>query len=1124
MLSNNDSNGPPTTSTLCKKCHPSHNKLAKHKGPHRTKLKTTTPPTASSGNGKRGRPKKNESHLVPPAKARRQSSRTAIVKVVATHQVAECDPDHIGRWKGLWNACVIVEERAKDKVDIRILSDNSICKNVPTRFVRKIDSGATSRDQSTRYGQMGRGSEKRKGSKKPAKNKPKKRILPGKNPNVSKHNAQIIRSAVARMPATSTGSLKRDVTKCTKEIANVVQNYPCAVAAASVDATLTNQEIAEQSQIARQRDSRRRSSRGSKKRKTVWQKEQNDRIRAHGKEHGFRTCFCDHKQSVARASKSRLRDGYETWHEAKQRSIQQLKSAKANDGVRGKWLYQNEYKGQLLGVTKRIEINLKRKLGSLWHTQFESHTDLRTHLSSLGKNNQNTKDLIFDPLRKINSTSKKSEKWLPNKSWRGTMIKQILKFSGRVFCDGFWDDDVHVRRKRNGKINLQTPGTSKYEDAKKTWDGLENHPSAVLLNYQDHLFKIDKPPFTETNPSPKFEGDLMHIQDTISKIHIFYELKHQEGLTNFKKRSEIVELAREQKIILLREAGYPIDALNAIKHGGVVVPTLSQPLIDRLKLPDDDDELTELVLKYYNTIGLGLWTDNGVLIGADSLNCVVVRPIFRRWQFKADISSERLEQLRLEFLKPHVSSLGKCTSKQLDLNKMIAATAARSVVAADTPYQLGQTIRTITPQEAYKFAETGIDVGENETNVFNGGGDGGSGIYIKMRYQLLLGDGEALQAISGVMQSGRGSFKDPASFITIKERTLNLTNTLLALVRSVQEDTKTFGTGPGDDRTRAYASGGKGNGGLSNDEWRREYEKRTPPGTVIPGDAGSCKDHIRFKVLMGVTARCGLYDGLEYDDERLSGLQVMFDKMHAIGKHLSLAVNKIVEFYNKRHPGNTAAKDTMQQVLRDGGKRPADGMSLAEWAKVAMYLYQESGTGGSVILTKEERNHLYVCIHLRRLLYTHLHKSRNSGIILSLMCVTVKFVLSHEKLFLDPLIKWNKNKTRNQLHGLYQSSLIFLGLNTARLDAVETGCCETLEAALKPQKHIMQNRSNMKVNECFVSGLLRRCTAADEIEKAINVSEKKKRRKVESAISKMYRQTPELRMPNANLTLDDDAR
>ena len=50
-------------------------------------------------------------------------------------EVACCDTDHEGEWKGEWEECEVVADHG-EKCDVRIVVDGEVCRNVPRRFVR----------------------------------------------------------------------------------------------------------------------------------------------------------------------------------------------------------------------------------------------------------------------------------------------------------------------------------------------------------------------------------------------------------------------------------------------------------------------------------------------------------------------------------------------------------------------------------------------------------------------------------------------------------------------------------------------------------------------------------------------------------------------------------------------------------------------------------------------------------------------------------------------------------------------------------------------------------------------------------------------------------------------------
>ena len=71
-----------------------------------------------------------------------RSSEKASVSATAAishtvYEVASCDPDHTGPWNGLWEECGVILRRPDGAtLDVKILSDDTVCLSVPARFVR----------------------------------------------------------------------------------------------------------------------------------------------------------------------------------------------------------------------------------------------------------------------------------------------------------------------------------------------------------------------------------------------------------------------------------------------------------------------------------------------------------------------------------------------------------------------------------------------------------------------------------------------------------------------------------------------------------------------------------------------------------------------------------------------------------------------------------------------------------------------------------------------------------------------------------------------------------------------------------------------------------------------------
>jgi hypothetical protein len=71
-------------------------------------------------------------HHPAPAKA----CSSAVANDIFTHEIADCEPDHVGAWDGNYDPCSVLADHG-DTMDVRH-EDGSVCKYVPRRFVRNV--------------------------------------------------------------------------------------------------------------------------------------------------------------------------------------------------------------------------------------------------------------------------------------------------------------------------------------------------------------------------------------------------------------------------------------------------------------------------------------------------------------------------------------------------------------------------------------------------------------------------------------------------------------------------------------------------------------------------------------------------------------------------------------------------------------------------------------------------------------------------------------------------------------------------------------------------------------------------------------------------------------------------
>ena len=67
--------------------------------------------------------------------------RERMVHGTKLYQIAACDPNHVGKWEGVWEECYVVKENLVEMTcSAVIVSDHAVCKNIPLRFVRPMES------------------------------------------------------------------------------------------------------------------------------------------------------------------------------------------------------------------------------------------------------------------------------------------------------------------------------------------------------------------------------------------------------------------------------------------------------------------------------------------------------------------------------------------------------------------------------------------------------------------------------------------------------------------------------------------------------------------------------------------------------------------------------------------------------------------------------------------------------------------------------------------------------------------------------------------------------------------------------------------------------------------------
>ena len=86
---------------------------------------------------KRKRSETEESQPQEPKISRSGIVGSRLAQLVCTmYQIAGCDADHVGEWRGLWEDCILLSSADTQFIDVQILTDGVVCKQVPRKFLR----------------------------------------------------------------------------------------------------------------------------------------------------------------------------------------------------------------------------------------------------------------------------------------------------------------------------------------------------------------------------------------------------------------------------------------------------------------------------------------------------------------------------------------------------------------------------------------------------------------------------------------------------------------------------------------------------------------------------------------------------------------------------------------------------------------------------------------------------------------------------------------------------------------------------------------------------------------------------------------------------------------------------
>ena len=105
----------------------------------RSKSSATTKqkPESCDPSKKRKRSETEESQPQEPKISRSGIVGSRLAQLVCTmYQIAGCDADHVGEWTGLWEDCILLSSADTQFIDVQILTDGVVCKQVPRKFLR----------------------------------------------------------------------------------------------------------------------------------------------------------------------------------------------------------------------------------------------------------------------------------------------------------------------------------------------------------------------------------------------------------------------------------------------------------------------------------------------------------------------------------------------------------------------------------------------------------------------------------------------------------------------------------------------------------------------------------------------------------------------------------------------------------------------------------------------------------------------------------------------------------------------------------------------------------------------------------------------------------------------------
>ena len=855
------------------------------------------------------------------------------------------------------------------------------------------------------------------------------------------------------------------------------------VCAGVADALLSHPLISASSSEARKRVVRRKAQKSQRKTKAQMKRELVNEQHEFQRRKAWITCFSSLGTSTAEFQRMRMKLSFESVVDAKQRPHKRK--------LRFKPWHKPENSNQRTLVVTRTKTALGA-ISTQWETDNVAEDFNFNFMVEGGWNRLGIHDDVDEILANIDTPPSKISPRM-----RGQFLKEMLQESGSVQST-FFERSTEVTRRAYAVMPSISPTLTSHA---------ENQMKFIEKDTRNFI-SVDGRTFTaphedsntKENPTKGlYNGEDVLFTPVKERVLEFISRRFHGGEMSLLIWSKVKVWSFQYLFEVLSDAGFPLVELAKL-------------------IPLSIDAFRRFVYRSMNTVFLGDYGDNAALRETWPTFAYYKSILYVPYQWNADLSEEKLEEICLEMSKPGVDIFGRANSTAEDTGQVLSLSSRDFWSQPENGYPVRCPENHITCDEiAALERSTSIQYQHDDSDV----------PHVWLQPRLTISDIEHAQGAIGITQGGKGKYNSP-HLVGSQTELRDPSTCLLLAFRTYKSCMLAYGIGPDGDQSRAYSD-------LPAAVWKKEYSARI--GGPIPPKAIDAENAVK-EVLQGVTRRSGYFppfqgtpptgespptsvygaklgpgtpngvfhpgsmpgDALPDGVRRFSdgGLQRSVTVHHPVWTYgprggdgditnfpdsmhnLAGVMHHVYDMTRLRQSPTNRGK--LDVVLRQRGVLKKK-MRCRDWAYLTVFVCSPASQLDGVILSESQVALARSLADLRSHLYTRIHTKRSRGHVLSVFCVVCEVVFGLETAFPRGGSFAKSGPSEEALYGLYLSGLIVLGIVT-RLTNTMIGNCEHGESLFKPIKRIVITRSNNHWDDTV--RVLRRCLLAYSVDSATN--------------------------------------